>query len=87
MKFEFEGIPGGNGECFHFVVDKETFIRIRGVEFYKQELEYQKLWHNEVFTGPSAIPFIEPTEWFIDPSIFFDGKSKLKIKIEIEEIL
>jgi hypothetical protein len=85
-KYEFYGIPSGNGECFHFVVDKETYIRILGKDRYDMELQYQREWHNEVFTGPSATPFIESSEWYIDPSIFFDGKSKLKIKIEIEEI-
>lgn len=30
MKFEFEGIPSGDYECFCWAVDLETFVRITG---------------------------------------------------------
>ena len=90
--FEFTGLAGGDGECFCFFVDKETYIRICGNEHYQFELEHLKSWHEEitrvnVADGNSPPePFVEPIEWPIYPHEFFKSGNPLKIKIEVEEL-
>ena len=84
MRFEFEAYAGGDGECFAFIVDKETFIRLMGIEEYNREMEFRKEFHNEIFSGPGAEPFVEPTEWPIYPNQFF--KKRMRIKIDTEEV-
>jgi len=90
--FKFSGMAGSDGECFCFFVDKETYIRICGEEYYKFELEHLKLWHEETTRNNSngnslPEPFVEPTEWPIYPNEFFKSGNQLKIKIEVEELL
>ena len=85
MIHEFVASAGGDGECFAFIVNKQTFINIMGIEEYNKEMEYRKEFHDEVFSQPGSEPFVEPTEWPIYPHVFFNSKCKLKIKIEVEE--
>lgn len=86
MIYEFNAMSGGDMECFCFLVDKETFIKIYGEEFYTFQLAYHKAWHQEVYSEPGAEPFVEPTEWPIYPDKFFKSGKNLKIKIEVEEL-
>ena len=57
-KFEFDGIPSGDGECFCWDVDKETYIRIRtqnykdmgySAEQIEEELQNDLKWDKAVF--------------------------------------
>jgi hypothetical protein len=90
--FEFTGMAGGNGECFCFFVDKETYIKICGDESYKFELEHLKSWHEEITKAhvsdgiSQPEPFVEPIEWPIYPNEFFKSGNLLKIKIDVEEL-
>jgi len=84
MKFEFEAYAGGDGECFAFIVNKQTFINIMGIEEYNKEMEYRKEFHKEFFSEPGSEPFVEPTEWPIYPNQFF--KNRMRIKIETDEL-
>ncbi len=86
MIYEFNAMSGGDGECFCFFVDKETYIKICGEEEYAFELAHLKSWHEEVYSEPGSEPFTEPTEWPIYPNKFFKSSTNLKIKIEVEEL-
>ena len=44
--FEFKGIPSGDGESFCWDVDKETFIKIKGIE---PEVSDQSFYNNELY--------------------------------------
>ena len=85
-KYEFDAISGGDGECFCFFVDKETFIRLMGVDNYYMEIEYLRSWHNEIHSEPGSDPFTEPVEWPIYPHKFFDSGKSIRVKIEVEEL-
>jgi len=36
------GVAGGDNECFCWFVSKEEYIRIKGVEDYKMEIDYYR---------------------------------------------
>jgi hypothetical protein len=82
-KFEFNAKAAGDGECFCFFVDKETYIKFCGEQSYVDELNYLEESNTDVM-GP--LPFEEPTVWKLYPHHFFKSGSKLKIKIEVEEL-
>jgi len=46
----FEGIPSGNGECFCWKVDKDTFIRFRGEDDYNLLVDMDAL--DDMFIYP-----------------------------------
>lgn len=77
MKYEFDAIPGGDGECFCFNVDKETYIKLLGQKAFDDEIIYQKEFAKEV-----ECEFIEPTKFQVFPHEFF-GEGKKHIKIEV----
>jgi hypothetical protein len=83
MKFEFNAKASGDGECFCFLVDKETYIKICGEQQYKDELKYLEEFNDDL-SGP--LPFVEPTEWQLYPHEFFQSGANLSIKIETAEI-
>ena len=85
-KYEFDAVSGGDGECFCFYVDKETFIRLLGEERYNMEVEHLRSWHTEVYSEPGSEPFSEPTEWPIYPHTFFNSGKSIRVKIEVEEL-
>lgn len=81
--FEFDAISSGDGECFAFKVDKDTFIKILGIDEYNAEIEYRKEFHREICPDMELEP---QTEFFIYPGEFFKGGKKLKIKIQVEDL-
>ena len=86
--FEFVGTSSGDGECFCFSVDIETFIKLYGKAYYEEELRYRKECYDEV---PSLYEsrkeeYLNPTSMDVYPSKFFKSDKKLKIKIEVEEV-
>lgn len=72
----FRAKLGGDGECFCFLVDKETYIKIKGESRYLEEVAYLREAHEERYqyqTYGSDVPlekekFVEPLEWQIYPS-------------------
>lgn len=86
-KYEFKTEVGGDGECFCFFVDKETYISLVGKEQYEHELNFLKESHKQTQYHNTCEKFVEPVKWPIYPHLFFRSNNKLlKVKIEIEEI-
>jgi hypothetical protein len=79
MHYKFEAIPSGDGECFCFKVDKETYIALMGKKAYDAEIDYQQILAQE-----SGLPYIKQDYMLIYPHVFFNGTNKLKISISVE---
>lgn len=69
----------GDGECFCFSVDTETYIKLFGREKYDEEVAFQKESCNEI-----GMKHEERTVWNIYPNQLLNmiGK-KNEVKIEI----
>lgn len=89
---KFRAKLGGNGECFCFKVDKETYIQIKGMERYLQDIVYLKECHEEIqrFEGQTEEQiqlekdkFVEPVEFEIYPSDVLGYENK-DVVYEIE---
>lgn len=75
---EFEGLISGDGECFCFNVDRETFIRLMGEE--PSIYDYSEFDLND---NGNIVP--KGNKFRVYPgAIFGYDKEKKKIKIEIE---
>jgi hypothetical protein len=70
----------GDGECFCFIVNTETYIKLFGKERLDQEIKFQKESCQEI-----EMEYIERTEWYVYPNELLGliGKDK-EVKIEIE---
>jgi hypothetical protein len=79
MRYTFEAIPSGDGECFCFKVDKETYIMLLGQKAYDEEIDFQQSSAQEL-----GLAFKKPEYMFIYPHVFFNGIQKLKISITVE---
>jgi hypothetical protein len=79
--FEFSGVASGDGECFCFFVDKDTYIKLCGQDQYEFELSTLKEFHEECRREE---PFEEPQEWPVYPHKFFVSGHMLNIKIEVD---
>ncbi len=79
--YQFEGKPSGDGECFCFEVDVETYKAICGLEDYYSTKSYREVWAEE-----NGTPY--PDEpWRIYPGKLFGNKwKKLRITITYEEV-
>lgn len=87
-KFTFEGILSGDGECFCFKVDKETWIRINGQQDYDYEIAYQKAACAEI-----GQEYVEPTHMLLYPGDIFyyndgegDQHNKVRVSVEVDSI-
>jgi hypothetical protein len=82
-KVEFVARPGGNGECFLFYVDKETYIRLYGQHSYDMDMECNKRWNEDM----PDLKRPEQTEFEVCTGHFFNrDNKKVKVKIEWEEV-
>ena len=82
-EFEFKAISSGNGESFCFAVDKETFIEFKNAEYMGYEDEYKK----ELLKMDLEYEKTHPNSnlYRLYPDSIFTSKSKIKVKIIIEE--
>lgn len=77
-EYEFIGESGGDGECFHFIVDEETYAL-----FNKEILK--KFWKMDLYRGKNENK--KHKRYIMGPGQFFDNYGvKKKIKITIEDI-
>ncbi|CAK0743189.1 hypothetical protein CCP1ISM_160018 [Azospirillaceae bacterium] len=69
----------GDGECFCFSVDIETYIKLFGKEKYDQEVKFQKESCDEI-----GMEYEERTIWHVYPNQLLGliGKDK-EVKLEI----
>jgi len=72
---EFEGLATGDGGCFCFEVDEETYRKIMGERDYQIELAYRR-----------EEPFSAPKHWWVYPmfGVTEEGK-RYKVRVEVEE--
>ena len=75
--FEFKGIPSGDGESFCWDVDKETFIKIKGIE---PEVSDQSFYNNELY-------MIYPNDLYSNTGVENTHYVKFLNKIVIKRIL
>lgn len=89
-KYEFIGLPAGDGESFCWHVTPDVFKQITGEEpigWDYVEKEYE--WDNEnnlIFTKLSELVYLYPDSLFRKEN-FFERYGNCKIIIEIEEII
>ena len=76
MKIQFEGVPSGDGECFCWEVDEETYKQIEGEASWKLEKELKKDMKDT---------YGDETPWRLYPGTIFRGNKKQKITIIVEE--
>jgi hypothetical protein len=72
---KFKAKLSGDGECFCFLVDKETYIKFKGEE-YNNELKL----NNEM---SKEIGFDIPFEYYIYPRDLLGYNKEAEVKIEI----
>jgi len=78
-KIEFEGICGGDGESFCWMVDKKTYIAIEGEENYNLE-------KNDYNLNEEDLLRLYPDSIFDAMGIKSSDKKKLRIKLSVEII-
>ena len=78
-EIEFEGVCGGDGESFCWMVDKETYIAIEGKESYNLEKSYYDL-------NDKALLRLYPESILDTMGIKSSDKKKLRIKLSVEVI-
>lgn len=71
MEITFEGTPSGDGGCFCWEVDEETYKQIYGESAWKLEKELEEY---------------DETPWRLYPGVFFEGNKKQKVTIIVEKI-
>ena len=71
----FEARLGGDGECFCFYVNTDTFIFLKGRDYYLREVAMLREMHDE--TDPDTT-FTEPLEWPIYPNTIFPYENSKK---------
>lgn len=81
-EFEFVGINSGDGECFCFEVDKETFIKITGRE--PENLDYADGEWND--SDLDFVPYEDSLIRLYPYFLFGEFGKKVKVKLVVEEI-
>ena len=76
----FEGIPGGDSECFCWEVDEETYKRFEGERGWRIEKELRESYRVDGMIEEAEAP------WRLYPDDIFVDNKKVKITITIEEI-
>lgn len=74
---KFKAKLSGDGECFCFLVDKDTYIRLKGKKEYTKELKLNKEMNKEIGCN---IPF----EYYIYPRDLFGYNKETEVETEVE---
>lgn len=75
---EFEGVATGDGDCFCFEVDPETYKRVLGTRSYDLEMDYRSDPEEGIFADAS---------WRLYPMFgLTESGRRYKIRVEVEGI-